>query len=61
MNQLTKNWIIFFKEESGSEAIEYLLLLGGVIIPLAVMMFKVSEMTAKYYSYCSWLIYLPFP
>lgn len=61
MSNLHKSFIIFLKDENGSEAIEYLLLVGGIIIPLAALMFKVSEMVAKYYSYCSWLISLPFP
>jgi Flp pilus assembly pilin Flp len=61
MIRLAKNLKNFLNEEDGSEAVEYLLLMLGVIIPLAAMMYKISEMIAQYYSYCSWLIYLPFP
>ena len=61
MGHLTKRFIIFIKDENGAEAVEYLLLTGALIIPLAMLMFKISEMVAKYYSYCSWIISLPFP
>lgn len=56
------HWIFtFLREEDGLEAVELLLLLIGVLLPITFLLFRLSEMVAKYYSYCSWIISLPFP
>lgn len=51
----------FLVEENGLEAVEWLLVLGGAIIPIMGLVFLVMNMVAIYYSYVSWTISLPFP
>lgn len=51
----------FFTSEEGLETVEWLLVLGGVIVPLTALIFKVMGLVAKYYSFDSWIISLPFP
>lgn len=51
----------FLRSERGLEVVEWLLVLGGVIVPLAALIYKVMGMVAQFYSFNSWIISLPFP
>ena len=46
--------------EDGLEIVEWILLLGGLIIPMAAAMMKVAYSIAGYYAFVSWVISLPF-
>jgi hypothetical protein len=50
----------FWHDEEGRVAIEWLLVIGGLIIPIAALIFKVATMIAHYYAVSSWVISLPF-
>lgn len=52
--------VAFLKQEEGLEVVEWLLVLGGVIVPLAALIYKVMNMVAQFYSFNSWIISLPF-
>jgi hypothetical protein len=52
----------FLKEDHSALAtIEWILLLGAVIVPITFFIFRVSEAVAHYYSMTSWTVSLPFP
>jgi hypothetical protein len=51
----------FFTSEEGLETVEWLLVLGGVIVPLTALIFKLMGLVARYYSFDSWIVSLPFP
>jgi hypothetical protein len=50
----------FLRREEGLEVVEWLLVLGGVIVPFAALIYKVMQMVAQFYSFNSWTISLPF-
>lgn len=49
------------QSESGLKTIEWILLVGGVIVPIAAFIFKLAIWIGQYFSYTSWVITLPFP
>jgi uncharacterized integral membrane protein len=51
----------FISDESGLEAVEWFLLIGGGILPLFAMIMIIMNMVAEYYSFTSWVFSLPFP
>ena len=48
-------------DEDGLEAVEWVLLLAGGVVPLATIMFKVMAAVIFYYEVTSWTVSLPFP
>lgn len=50
----------FLAEEEGLEVAEWFLVLGGVIVPLAFVIFEVMYLVARFYSFNSWVVSLPF-
>ena len=53
-----KNWS---RDETGLETLEWILLVGAFIIPVAAGVLKVAELTGRFYAENSWVISLPFP
>jgi len=51
----------FYREEEGGEAVEAVMLLGAVILPMAFAVWQVATMVAFYYSQTGYVISLPFP
>jgi len=51
----------FHQSESGLKTVEWILLVGGVIVPIAAFIFKLAIWVGQYFSYTSWVITLPFP
>jgi Flp pilus assembly pilin Flp len=51
----------FCREEEGGEAVEAVMLLGAVILPMAFAVWQVATMVAFYYSQTGYVISLPFP
>ena len=49
------------REEDGLEAVEWVLLLAGGVVPLAAVMFLVMDAVVFYYEVTSWAVSLPFP
>lgn len=49
------------RDESGLEAVEWLLLLAVVLLPVAAAMFYGFRLVQFYYAVTSWIISLPFP
>jgi hypothetical protein len=45
----------------GEVAVEWVLLLGAIIVPMTAVIFKVMDMVIRYYSVTSWCVSLPFP
>jgi hypothetical protein len=43
------------------ESVEWILLLGALIIPLAAAMLKIASLLGLFYAGNSWIISLPFP
>jgi hypothetical protein len=60
-SRIKPEWAEFFKSEQGMEVVEWLLVLGGVIVPLAAFIYKIMDMVARFYSFNSWITSLPFP
>jgi Flp pilus assembly pilin Flp len=52
--------LAFHRDERGLETIEWMLLLGVVIVPAIAFMLKLSVAIGEYYSHVSWVISLPF-
>ena len=51
----------FQREEGGaSEAVEAMLLLGGVVLPLVFALYQIAKAVAVYYSQTGYVISLPF-
>ena len=48
------------QSEAGLATIEWILLIGGVIVPIAVFTFKLAIWIGQYFSFSSWVITLPF-
>jgi hypothetical protein len=61
MSQLLTQVKTFCRDEGGGEAVEAVLLVGGVILPLVFATWQVAMMVAFYYSQTSYVISLPFP
>jgi len=57
----TANLRHWSREENGLEAVEWVLLLAGGVIPLSVIMFHVLRAVVFYYEVTSWGVSLPFP
>jgi Flp pilus assembly pilin Flp len=55
-----KGIIAFHHDERGLETVEWMLLLGVVIVPMIAFMLKLSVAIGEYYSHVSWVISLPF-
>ncbi len=49
------------RDETGMESVEWILLLGALIIPLAAAMLKIASLLGLFYAGNSWIISLPFP
>lgn len=49
------------RDEDGLEAVEWVLLLAGGVVPLATIMFKLMNAVVFYYEVTSWGVSLPFP
>jgi len=61
MSQLLTQVITFCRDEGGGETVEAVLLLGGVILPLAFATWQIAMAVAFYYSQTGYVISLPFP
>ena len=48
-------------DEDGLEAVEWVLLLAGGVVPLATIMFRLMKAVVFYYEVTSWGVSLPFP
>ena len=51
----------WLKDEDGLEAVEWVLVLGGIIVPMIAMMMYVERAVCFYYQVTSWIVSLPFP
>ncbi|MCC6744270.1 MAG: hypothetical protein IT175_10455 [Acidobacteria bacterium] len=49
------------RDENGLEAVEWILVLAGGVVPLATIMFNVMKAVVFYYEVTSWGVSLPFP
>ena len=49
------------RDEDGLEAVEWVLLLAGGVVPLATIMFRLMKAVVFYYEVTSWGVSLPFP
>ncbi len=51
---------LLHQSEAGLTTVEWLLLVGGVILPIAAFIIKLSIWIGQYFSYSSWVMTLPF-
>ena len=51
----------WFRDEDGLEAVEWVLVLGGIIVPMIAMIMYVERAVVFYYQVTSWIVSLPFP
>ena len=52
----------FLRDSEGAQAtIEWVLLLGVIIVPMAALIFAIMAALQPYYSINSWVVSLPFP
>jgi hypothetical protein len=45
----------------GAVTVEWILLVGGIVVPMAVFLFVLMDALLKVYSFTSWSVSLPFP
>ena len=57
MYKLIRN---FHHDEAGMTTVEWILIVGGVIVPIAAFIFQICIWLGKYFSFTSWVITLPF-
>jgi len=48
-------------DETAEATVEWVLLLGCVIVPLVLFIFAVMKEVSRFYSITSWVVSLPFP
>ena len=48
-------------DERAFASVEWVLLIGGVILPMAALIYSVMNALSRYYSLTSWIVSLPFP
>lgn len=51
----------WYRDEDGLEAVEWLLVLGGIIVPMIWMIINVEHAVVFYFKVTSWVLSLPFP
>jgi hypothetical protein len=51
----------WLRDEDGLEAVEWVLVLGGIIVPMIGMIMYVERAVVFYYQCTSWIVSLPFP
>jgi hypothetical protein len=49
------------RDENGLETVEWLLVVGTLIVPLAGIVLAVARAMMRYYELTSWIVSLPFP
>ena len=49
------------RDENAQTTIEYVLLLGTIIVPMAAFILAVMDAVGRFYSVTSWVVYIPFP
>ena len=49
------------RDEDGLQAVEWVLLLAGAVVPLGTLMFQVIKALSFFYEVTSWTVALPFP
>ena len=47
--------------EGGQAVMEWVMLLGVIIVPMTLMIFYVMRLMEGFYAFTSWVIALPFP
>ena len=53
--------IDWLEDEDGLEAVEWVLVLGGIIVPMIWCLMYVERSVMYYYQFTSWVVSLPFP
>jgi len=48
------------QSEAGLTTIEWVLMIGGVIVPIMVFILKLAIWIGQYFSFTSWVMTLPF-
>jgi hypothetical protein len=52
---------VWSRDEDGLQAVEWVLVVAGGVVPLAAIMFQVMKAVVFYYEVTSWSVALPFP
>ena len=58
---LTATLAAWLGDEDGLQAVEWVLVVFGVVYPVAWIVFQVMKAVAFYYEVASWTVALPFP
>ena len=53
-----EDWL---RDEDGLEAVDWVLVLGGIIVPMIYCIIYVERAVMFYYQITSWIVSLPFP
>jgi hypothetical protein len=59
--RLAGNLRAWSRDEDGLQAVEWVLVVAGGVVPLSVIMFHVMKAVVFYYEVTSWGVALPFP
>ena len=57
----TRPLVEWLRDEDGLEAVEWVLVLGGIIVPMIAAMMYVQRAVIFYFKVTSWIVSLPFP